>query len=90
MARTRARSTDRPARHGVLTARGVVRVVKPDARSSWRDRADAPSRCTGTLDLRVAFAKTMMVIDGAVDAMVGALKVTNRTVLKFTGKPSKL
>ena len=47
-------------------------------------------RCTGTLDLRVAFAKTMMVIDGAVDAMVGALKVTNRTVLKFTGKPSKL
>ena len=35
-------------------------------------------RCTGTLDLRVAFAKTMMVIDGAVDAMVGALKVTNQ------------
>ena len=79
MARTRARPTDRPARHGVRTARGVVRVVKPDARSSWRDyRADAPSRCTGTLDLRVAFAKTMMVIDGAVDAMVGALKVTNQ------------
>ena len=81
MARTRARSTDRPARHGVRTDhRGVVRVVKPDARvSSWRDyRADAPSRCTGTLDLRVAFAKTMMVIDGAVDAMVGALKVTNQ------------